>query len=733
MRVLSKTSLSLMLGVFLTTHLIPPSQSKNETPSSAPPKAQKAVSDKFALLVGINDYPPLKTGPEDKNDLHGCLKDVADVKSLLCKRYGFKNDSEHITILTGEQATREAILKAFQKQLIANSKKYSDGTFVFHYSGHGLTSHTDYDEDETDKSDECIVPVDLDPITDDEIGKLCDDLTSELTSKSNVTLIFDCCHSGTITRGLPSTVGRSREFANKIALEKLEKRRQKGVASLERRLVPASDKYFAISACNSMEKEYETNEKDYSKRNGLLTRHLVKILTEARDSMTNRALRERLLSELSMRTTPQADGSLDRKVLSGNTDKVDIPIFVTKVDDTDNNKFTIKAGRAQGVRQSSVLAVYDESAERLKGNDHLLGLATITEEGPTTSVATMRTKVDKASLMRARVALLTPGLGSSPLKVKIDTTQRGQTDNSIRNQFMYELKTRCEKSDSIDLIGVEVADGSDDPVIVRSDKFSDFSLKADLEEPKGEKPDPSETVFYLEKNNQPLYDFWVKPGDATALTNLFDQLERTAAQESLLKLINDSESTLNGALEIKVKMHNPPKSVPDKDLIMKPGESLAVAAGDKFDVIVTNVHPEKSVFVNVLLLDNNGGITPAYKTKEALKPNDSFTIKEAKAEPPLGMDTFKFFVTETDADFGFLRKEAISPGTRSAKMKRIQSGLPQLLFGTMNRYRPMDRVRSLTPDPVPPMPEEWGVQRFDCMVVKRNSEKKAKENNAVAN
>ncbi|HEY9786647.1 MAG TPA: caspase family protein, partial [Candidatus Obscuribacterales bacterium] len=246
-----------------------------------------ASGKKFALLVGIDDYDPYRQSPDDntvsEDDLKGCVNDVTDIRKLLTdKRYAFRNDDEHIKVLTNRDATRDAIIQTFRSHLIENAKKHPDGIFVFHYSGHGATGVPDYSGEEQDNSDECIVSSDRDAILDDELAGLCKELVDQTNSKANVTLIFDCCHSGTMSRNVSGD--RVRQLpAERLALEKIKKREQakprqgKG-SEFEGQLVPESDRYVSISACASTQEEPETGGE---RPNGVLTRNLTDLLKDA--------------------------------------------------------------------------------------------------------------------------------------------------------------------------------------------------------------------------------------------------------------------------------------------------------------------------------------------------------------------------------------------------------------------------------------------------------------------
>lgn len=145
---------------------------------------------KKALLVGINKY-----APELNADLRGCVNDVKAMRELLLGTYGFEPDN--IRVVIDERATKQNIIDRL-KWLVAGAQPGDE--LFFHYSGHGAQVR-DRDGDELkDHLDEILCPHDLkwdDPLTDDFIGDLFDDLPAGV----NLTMFCDSCHSGTMTRG----------------------------------------------------------------------------------------------------------------------------------------------------------------------------------------------------------------------------------------------------------------------------------------------------------------------------------------------------------------------------------------------------------------------------------------------------------------------------------------------------------------------------------------------------
>ena len=161
------------------------------------------MADK-AFLNGINNYKHI-------SDLRGCENDVEELKELLMEQYGFKSNS--IRTRKNERVTKEEINTGWDWLL--RGAKPGD-RLVFHFSGHGsYTVDTDADEKD-DRKDELLCLYDMD--WDDPESYLLDDELWELTQKVPegvlLTVLLDCCHSGTGTKAIvPTGQVRSASFS----------------------------------------------------------------------------------------------------------------------------------------------------------------------------------------------------------------------------------------------------------------------------------------------------------------------------------------------------------------------------------------------------------------------------------------------------------------------------------------------------------------------------------------
>ena len=129
----------------------------------------------------------------DENDvnnrLNGCINDVNNMKKYLLQQ-GYTE--ENINVLTDKtfiKPTRNNIIQYILDLVTSNAK-----TMFLHYSGHGFWI-PDKDNDEVDGRDEVLVPLDY------KHGLISDDQLRGLLSFSkpntHLTILLDCCHSGT--------------------------------------------------------------------------------------------------------------------------------------------------------------------------------------------------------------------------------------------------------------------------------------------------------------------------------------------------------------------------------------------------------------------------------------------------------------------------------------------------------------------------------------------------------
>lgn len=142
-----------------------------------------------ALLVGINEY------PREADRLAGCVNDVFAMSAVL-QECGF--EPGEIRTCLDDRATAAGILSRLE-WLLGDAQPGDQ--LVFYYSGHGARVPEYGEFDEPDRLTETLVPWDFDwtpetSISDEQIYGLY----SQLPYETQLMLLFDCCHAGSMHR-----------------------------------------------------------------------------------------------------------------------------------------------------------------------------------------------------------------------------------------------------------------------------------------------------------------------------------------------------------------------------------------------------------------------------------------------------------------------------------------------------------------------------------------------------
>ena len=237
-----------------------------------------------ALLVGLNHY------PDPANTLRGCINDVRQVSDLLCSRFGFAANGSTRS-LTDARATTAAIVDRLHWLL--DGARAGD-VLVFHYSGHGSQVPDRHGDEVDDGLDEIICPYDLDwddPFTDDDLYAIVKDLPAGV----NLTVVLDCCHSGTGLREAASPGSRARRRCLS-APPALSRPRRADAAVRRFGSRAAQHGAILIAGCRSDQVSADAYiDGDY---HGALTYFLCRAIETAEGRLTYRELIERVRREL---------------------------------------------------------------------------------------------------------------------------------------------------------------------------------------------------------------------------------------------------------------------------------------------------------------------------------------------------------------------------------------------------------------------------------------------------
>jgi len=327
----------------------------NETPS------EKRL---FALLIGIDEYLAERA-------LSGCVNDVDAMRILLQNRYGVPD--ERIRVLTNTEATRDNILRAFEEHLINNPDIQRGDQILFHYCGHGSQMQAGPGDYEPDGMNETLVPhdsrtADVYDIPDKTVAGLLERLAE--AKGDQVTVILDCCHSGSGTRGpeaaSPRRVRRvpadlrvpPADLDADIRSKTTSATRSVGIGGGGTQLP-----YVLLAGCLDREEsnEHYGNFGDTAGAwHGALTFFLLQSLRMLPEGATYRELHERVAPLVNVaypKQTPQCEGDRDRRIFDGVRVERDPFVTVLRVA-PDQRAVTLGAGVVHGLHPGTQLALY---------------------------------------------------------------------------------------------------------------------------------------------------------------------------------------------------------------------------------------------------------------------------------------------------------------------------------------------------------------------------------------
>jgi hypothetical protein len=663
--------------------------------------------NKWALLVGINEYPNLAKS----NQLHGCVNDARSMADILMTKFGFAKDN--IKLLCDADATRDGILAGMR--WLTDRAADNDVT-VFHYSGHG-SQMTDREGDETDGMDETIVPSDsgrgIKPnrdITDDEIYAWLVELTQKTAF---VTLIFDSCHSGTVTRDLDFGTGERTvdpdtrpvaELPPSPFAGKMPSTFEKDLGASE--WVPLDDRYVLIAGCRDEERSYEHDVlKDGSPSlHGALTYFLVQELAKAQPQATYRDVFEPASIQVAAaypRQHPQMEGSWDR-LLFGVQDLQ--PVRFVPVIGRDGSQVTLGAGAAHGLTVRSQWAIYPPGTKRPGDGVSELGRVEVTSVQSLQSLAKITEEAQPGAISVASRAFETAHFyGEMRLVVSI------KAPDPFR-PVADELKGLIDQSDLLRL--AEPGENADVCAYI-----IDRRATAGPQDPVPQLVPVDEPVWAVVGQDGQLTMPIHRTSQLGSALDIRDNLEKAVRYKQALAIRNSNpESALRDKVKLLLLQKNAagmwveaePKTSSKEQreaagqIIFEEGESIAVRITNEYDAPIYSSLLDLGLTGKISLLYPPPGAQEQLLPKRSIdvgnRPGSQWTpisvprdfpyAREYEKDVPAGgVETLKLLVTTQPADF----RQLVQQGYRDIGPDRgMDSPLGRLLDMALTGYGTRD-------------------------------------------
>lgn len=639
------------------------------------------MSERRALLVGIKDYRHFA-------NLQGCHNDVEAMAHVLrSEKYGFTDVTAiHHDHEDGKDPGRDDILSAMEDLL---KRTGEDDVVVFFYSGHGAFLK----DPETGERYESIVPHDSGrgaAENRDVFDKEIDLWARRLNDKTpHITLLFDSCHSGGVTRDADDDIrqvagdvnpraellARLRDLTAKLRDPAHPLAARSPYANLGSdedwiRWTSRPPRRVTMTACQAFELAGERHEDPFKMIEGF-TPPDKSFLSATFGAFT--FFLHRSLAALGEGDERVRFRDLLGRVAAGIREKrqhqhprllgdADLPVFglealprtpYLRVLAVDGDGVTLSGGAAHGVRPQSLWQIRTADAEH-RGGGREVAAVRVEEVGTTTSVARLATGAGVEGDQRA--FLLEQPVPASRLAVALGVDEE---EKRLRSALAGRPLLRPATPEERDVL-IRVRDAGErlGATVLRERTWTAVDAHGALA-------------------------VRSRPVGAGGVEKLLDDLESVARYQALLALDAPPESVLNGKVEL---VAGPLRTEGEFEKTAEEGGVVFFEEGAPAEFLITNRHDE-DVFLNLIQLDSDFSIerkVPArdHQVQEvrlapgaSLRlPRDYFRnarsyeqtvpdgfpwwIGEADAPEDVSFYTLRLFVTLEPADFSFLEQQA---------------------------------------------------------------------------
>ncbi len=660
------------------------------------PHAQPVVNapsntgDHYAMLVACTKYDHLPKACW----LEGPANDVVLLRELLVKHFGFP-DQNVVTLSEAAGKDRRPTRANIEHEFHSLAEKAKPGDMVvITLSGHGSRQpEKDPPPDpkyaEPDGLDETFLPCDIKD-WDSEAGTVTnaiidDDIriwTKAITDKgASVWLVADSCHSGDLLRGLekrrevkPEELKVPKEAIEAAQARAAKRGRSRGNAAPHPRDVDESAQHLvAIYAARTSE---ETIEKPMpgGKSYGLLSYTICQILNQAKEPLTYRGLVQEINAQYRglgrSSPTPLVDGpDADAKVLG--VERVPSPPVVLMRAD---GKWVVNAGLVQGLTADSILAVYSDAA----GANKPVGYVKVVQAGSLESTVEPCAHGDLKHPGELRDGFSCKpeyiNVGDLRLKVAADAgAAPGEKSRDVEREKLQKQLQDLFPDPAHSLVEV-VPNPGDAQWLVRA-RGNEVSLLP--AEPLTASRDP---------NAAPGQVFAPIREDKNLGEELRSRLNRIARAQNLVKLAAPGTPGVNGSdVQVGVRVELLKGPLDKEGRALDWGKDELVFYPDDWIRFRLQNPNDFGIYVTLLYVDSNYGISAQYPTRQQLKPLESGRSVSTDAlqivGDTLGPENWVVIAVKdpgSPVDFRMLAQDSI-PG----KPRALQSPFGQLLLGEL--------------------------------------------------
>ena len=627
---------------------------------------------RLALMIGIDEYPNLKK----KYHLKGCVNDQRVLYQLLTEKFEFRENN--IELLLDSEATRANILEALD--CLAGIGEYEGESVVdegdmvlISYSGHGSRLKEPPDQrDEADGYDSTIVPYDsgrMPPvglggsnleITDDEISLRLQKIQERA---DHVVLLFDCCHSGTISRDLEGGPTRRlpeddhyNEVERLVSLagtRSLEEKQPKGPSGW----LPLNDKYILIAACRDDEVAYEYRHPQTKQACGILSYHIARELSKDQGQLTYYDLFKQVASGVTRRFAqqhPQMEGDWNRNVLS--TDAIQVEPFVPVRARVDDHQVQLPVGFAHG---TTIGSLWELRSANL-ADDKVLAEVTIQQVGALESLARSETLLPNTVGKGCRAIEVSHVLGDLRLPVAVDGMNRAKM-SELRDKIEQSSLLRLAKEGPVELVAA----------LLPPRQLVDVANESLYAPEMGSIEEPTWVIVGRDRHMLPSPPHPISEPDALEIT--FSNLETWARYFNIHRIQPIGADPLRNKLSISL-------SFADGNPLPIDEESQLPSVYDGYNIRLelTNQY-SKPLYYVIFSLDAVGAVSrlwPPSHAKEPIMPYEGYPLEFPLMLPDnfptmlnQAIETLKVMVSTQYVDFDTMVQE----GSRLGEINELEN------------------------------------------------------------
>lgn len=672
------------------------------------------MSNLYALLIGVDHYfaYPLP-GNIAYRSLGGCVRDIEKVYGFLTNR--IKMPAANITKLTASVGAGQPLEPQSQWPTYLNmvnafqelAAKVSAGDQVYiQYSGHGGRTTTMFPGLKGEGAfDEGLVPPDIGKPGDANARYLRDvelhNLIQALVDKDvRLTVVFDCCHSGGVTRNAGGAVKRGisepdlspppSDSAVGTIPDLISRWTNNGAAtarsvtSESSWLFEAKD-YTLFAACRANESAFEFPF-DGRESNGALTYWMLDTLAQSGPETTWQMVADRVTAKVHGQfklQAPMLQGEGNFKVFGA--EELESRFGVSVLEAKSNGLVRIAAGEAHGLAKGTQFAVFPTMAD-VDDPTKRQALIELEETGATDSWASIIEPTSGATVeVGSQAVMMTTTAVRVQRQVRVviqDATLRNQIEAAIQNSGQGFLAVASEGA-SADFL-----------VDLHEDRPNEYVL---LDTAGGEIPKMRPAL---------------QVGDANAIPQLVKRLIHLT-QFSNVETLDMPDSRMATKLRIDI----------EQKVVYKPGDKVSFKIVNTQEPNTFNPNdPERILNITVLALSSDWSITQLYPSGaspfEPLDPGGEIPL-ELTAYLPEGQsdstDTIKVFATRSATNFRWLELPSLDqPITRSA-MRSVGSDPLEQMLAAMGQEHAQTRAVQLTSSPQ--KDRGWTVTQFEVKVI----------------